>query len=111
MIPDRTGATTAQVAKAAQRGVLALFEDILASMRTSELLNEVACQLLSVKKRLGSIIEVEGIFPYDIKLSDRRLALKRIARESEEYEIGTNTIQMLLVNSYLRSVAYAVDNR
>jgi hypothetical protein len=72
MMPDRTstGATTAQVAKAAQRGVLALFEDIQASERTGKLLNEVARQLLSVKKRLGSITsEVEGTYPCDIKLS------------------------------------------
>lgn len=72
MIPDltSTGATTAQVAKAAQRGVHALLENIQASERPSELLNKVGRQLLSVKKRLETIIpEVEGTYSCDIKLS------------------------------------------
>ncbi|KAJ5471450.1 hypothetical protein N7530_008807 [Penicillium desertorum] len=89
-MPDlkSTVATTAQVAKAAQRGVRALFENIQASGRTGKLLNEVGRQLLPVKKRLESITsEVEGTYSYDIK--DRRLALKRITRESEAYELGT----------------------
>lgn len=71
MMPDltSTGATTAQVAKAAQRGVHALLENIQASERLGELLNKVGRQLLSVKKRLETIIpEVEGIYSYDIKL-------------------------------------------
>ncbi|KAJ5957948.1 hypothetical protein ACN42_g2337 [Penicillium freii] len=72
MMPDltSTGATTVQVAKAAQRGVLALLENIQASERTSELLNKVGRQLLSTKKRLESIIsEVEGTYSCDIRLS------------------------------------------
>ncbi|KAJ5293574.1 hypothetical protein N7508_008395, partial [Penicillium antarcticum] len=104
------------------RGVLALFEDIQASERTGELLNQVARQLLSVKKRLGSItseIEVAKstfIFGRQFRtpkiyvkdFGDRRLALKRIAHESEAYEIGTqhyrNVISELLSKiSRLRS--------
>ncbi|KAJ6176716.1 hypothetical protein N7485_003630 [Penicillium canescens] len=71
-MPDlaSTGATTAQVAKAAQRGVHALLENIQASERTGELLNKIGRQLLSVKKRLESITsEVEATYSCDIKLS------------------------------------------
>ena len=71
-MPDLTStcATTVQVAKAAQRGVLALLENIRASERTSELLNKVGRQLLSAKRRLESIIsEVEGTYSCDIELS------------------------------------------
>ncbi|CAI7619875.1 unnamed protein product [Penicillium palitans] len=66
MMPDltSTGATTAQVAKAAQHGVHALLENIQASERT------IGRQLLSVEKRLERITsEVEGTYSCDIKLS------------------------------------------
>ncbi|KAJ5616231.1 hypothetical protein N7537_001345, partial [Penicillium hordei] len=42
------------------RGVLALLENIQASERTSELLNKVGRQLLSVKKRLEYYIRGRG---------------------------------------------------
>ncbi|KAJ5507064.1 hypothetical protein N7527_009207 [Penicillium freii] len=69
--PSGTGNSTAQVAKAAQRSILALLEDMKATGRTNEALKGLCRQLFSVEIALGdfaSTFDLGGLCKLDLEV-------------------------------------------
>ncbi|CAP86944.1 hypothetical protein PCH_Pc24g00360 [Penicillium rubens Wisconsin 54-1255] len=69
--PSGTGTSTAQAAKAAQRSVLALLEDMKATGRTNEALKELCRQLFFVENALGnfaSTFDLGGLCKLDLEV-------------------------------------------